>query len=136
MILWPYFIQVLKSSAAVFCIYIWQLTRMRVHCSADKKKKILEKKKHAISRYRTCDFLTWSQLLFCHGHANILTCNSRAKSDGYIQANRKFCTKLPSVGLAQARPNYCGNTLEWYQEFIIMKYFCWWGLGYMSSLPP
>ena len=38
------------------------------------------------------DLLTWSQQLFCHGHnehANILTCNSRAKSDRYIQASKR-----------------------------------------------
>ena len=59
------------------CKICWQLTRMRVHCR--------EKKKHVISRYRTCDLLTWSQQLFCHGYMNILTCNLRAKSDGYKQ---------------------------------------------------
>ena len=54
-------------------------------CGSPWRKK---KKKHVISRYRTCDLLTWSQQLFCHGHANILTCNSRAKSDGYKQASK------------------------------------------------
>ena len=74
----------------------WQLMRMRVLQKED-----LEKKKHVISRYRTCDLLTWSQQLL----REHFTSNSHAKSDGYKHTNRKFCTQLPSVGLAQARPN-------------------------------
>ena len=81
--------------------------RMRVHCRKKGKKK-----KHVISRYRTCDFLTWSQQLFWLDHANILPLiRARSPTDTGIQASKqaskqKFLHPTPSVGLAQAHPNY------------------------------
>ena len=108
---------------ALLIIYSWlSICNMQaadhVHaCTLQKED--LGGKKYVISQYRTCDLMTRSQQLFCHGHANIVTCNSRvhARSPGptdtsNIQAyEQKFLHQTPySVGLAQARRNYSANS--------------------------
>ena len=76
----------------------WQLMRMRVH---REKKRRSWKKKHVISRIRTCDLLTWSQQLFCIDTRTFSPAiRTRSPTDTNIQASKhaskqKFLHQTP-----------------------------------------
>ena len=100
-----------RSSICIQCCMHWQLMHMRVHREREKKK-ILEKKKHVISQYRTCDLLTWSQQLFSIDHDTRTfspAIRARSPTDTNIQAckqasKQKFLHQTPLCGARSGSP--------------------------------
>ena len=113
------------------------------------KEDLGKKKKHVISRYRTCDFLTWSQQLFWLDHANILPLiRARSPTDTNKQASIRTENSPPnslvwgSLRLAPTIPwtgpgfwTGLDSGLDSWKDVFLVPLLCQRGQG-ANAMPP